>query len=62
MVHDSVDVGSRWPRSSESLILDVPSVLMPHSRNMAINPEHPRMAEVLIEIVTAVPFGNRLSP
>ncbi|WP_290651496.1 RES family NAD+ phosphorylase [Aquisalimonas sp.] len=61
MVDDPADVGSRWLESGESLILDVPSVLLPHSRNMVINPVHPRMAEVSIEILAAVPFDNRLT-
>lgn len=60
MPDDPADVGSRWLASGQSLVLDVPSVLLPHSRNMVINPQHARMAEVVIQIVAAVPFDARL--
>ncbi|WP_067564316.1 RES family NAD+ phosphorylase [Halofilum ochraceum] len=61
MVHEPAETGSRWLASDRSLLLDVPSVLLPCSRNIVINPAHPRMAEVSIEIVASVPFDTRLA-
>jgi RES domain-containing protein len=60
MVHDPARVGSAWLASGDSLGLDVPSVLLPRSRNLVLNPKHPRMDEVTIEVVAAVPFDMRL--
>lgn len=61
MVDNPAETGSRWLMSNRSLILDVPSVLLPCSRNIVINPDHPQMVEVSIEIVAAVPFDMRLT-
>lgn len=39
----SQQVGDRWIRSEESLILRVPSVVMPREHNYLINPNHPNV-------------------
>jgi len=44
-------VGADWIRSRESLLLRVPSAVMPPEHNLLINPVHPEMKEVqIIEI------------
>jgi RES domain-containing protein len=40
--------GAEWVRSRESLLLFVPSAIMPPERNVLINPVHPEMKEVRI--------------
>jgi RES domain-containing protein len=42
----SRDVGTAWAQEGRSLALSVPSLVVPHDRNMLLNPLHPRMAEV----------------
>lgn len=38
--------GTKWAESRRSLILLVPSVIVPEERNILINPEHPDIARV----------------
>lgn len=45
----SLDWGTDWQRRRESLVAEVPSVVVPEESNFLINPEHPEMG--LIEIV-----------
>ncbi|MDZ7801834.1 MAG: RES family NAD+ phosphorylase [Trueperaceae bacterium] len=42
----SRDFGTAWAREGRSLALRVPSLVMPHDRNVILNPLHPRMREV----------------
>lgn len=37
----SIEFGSDWVRSKRSLLLSVPSVIVPEEHNLLINPEHP---------------------
>lgn len=37
----SIDFGSDWVRSKRSLLLIVPSVIVPEETNILINPDHP---------------------
>jgi RES domain-containing protein len=39
-------IGDAWIRSSSSISLRVPSVLLPKESNLLINPRHPRFREV----------------
>jgi RES domain-containing protein len=40
------DLGSAWARAQRTLALRVPSVIIPHERNVIVNPRHPEMARV----------------
>ena len=42
----SQQVGDEWIRSEESLVLRVPSVVVPEEHNYLINPEHPGFGEL----------------
>lgn len=42
------DFGTAWANEGRSLALRVPSLVMPHDRNVLINPAHPRYAEVRV--------------
>lgn len=42
----SLDAGERWLASKQSLLLGVPSVIVPEEHNILINPAHPDIAEV----------------
>ena len=47
-------MGDGWLDQGDTLVLEVPSVLVPEETNLVLNPAHPRMREV--EIVSARPF------
>lgn len=54
------EIGASWIRSKESLLLRVPSVIMPPEKNVLINPAHPEMIGVRIIEVEAYSFDKRL--
>lgn len=41
-------IGDAWLDAGESLVLSVPSAIVPMERNFLLNPEHPEMASVTI--------------
>lgn len=48
-------IGDEWAAASGSLALSVPSVLVPHQRNLLINPAHKEFRSI-IESVRIEPF------
>jgi RES domain-containing protein len=42
----SSDFGARWARSNASLLLRVPSVIVPEESNVLINPRHPDIMRI----------------
>ena len=54
-------LGGAWIRSKESLLLRVPSVIMPPEGNILINPAHPEMIGVRIIKVEPYSPDPRLS-
>ncbi len=52
--------GTNWVRSSESLLLRVPSVVVQHEFNILINPLHPDMKYVTILQVESYKADKRL--
>jgi len=53
-------MGADWVRSGESLLLRVPSAIMPPECNILINPSHPEMKGVKILAVEKYVFEKRL--
>jgi len=47
-------IGNEWLASNESMVLEVPSVVIPLERNLILNPAHPRFSEV--KTIDCVPF------
>lgn len=47
----SVDLGSAWYQSLRSLLLVVPSAIVPEERNVIVNARHPRAAGVSATVV-----------
>jgi RES domain-containing protein len=54
------DLGSAWLERSESVLLCVPSVLVPETMNFLFNPSHPNAAKYRILETIAYPFDPRL--
>jgi RES domain-containing protein len=53
-------IGSEWQRSGESIVLLVPSALIPQEWCMLLNPEHPDTARVMIGYPEPFQFDSRL--
>ena len=54
------DLGSGWAIAMRSLLLRVPSVVVPDEFNILINPKHPDMNRVVISSVESYMFDKRL--
>jgi RES domain-containing protein len=53
-------LGDNWAKSGTSVILAVPSVVIPKELNYLINPRHPDFAKLKIEKPTDFAFDQRL--
>jgi RES domain-containing protein len=53
------NLGDEWLESGRSLLLEVPSVLVPERRNYLINPAHPEMKNLRITARYSHPFDRR---
>lgn len=58
--HEPMATGRDWLRSGDSLILSVPSVVIPEARNLIINPLHPDMGEVGVVDLGVFVFDARI--
>lgn len=56
----SMVFGTRWARENRSLVLYVPSVLVPEERNAVLNPGHPEFAGVKMTIERDFRFDPRM--
>ena len=50
----SKEVGDLWLQSNESLLMSVPSAIVPAERNYLINPTHPEAS--LMKVIHLEPF------
>ena len=53
------DMGRRWIESGESLLLRVPSAVIPWERNVLINPNHKMMKKVKVISIESFGFDER---
>lgn len=59
----SQQFGKKWLKSCKQLVMLVPSVIVPEATNAVINPRHPDIAKVKIQIEREFKFDSRmLSP
>lgn len=52
--HELKMIGDDWHESRSSLVLQVPSAVVPHEMVFLLNPEHPRFSEIAIG--SPIPF------
>jgi RES domain-containing protein len=52
--------GDAWLDSGRTPVLRVPSVIVPESRNLLLNPEHPLAARIIPPVVRPFAFDPRL--
>ena len=57
---NTVAAGDGWIASASSAVLRVPSVLVPNSYNLLLNPRHPHAADARIRSVQPFRFDARL--
>ncbi len=55
-------IGDNWVRSQGSLVLEIPSVVIPTEKNYLINPEHPLVGTLRIHPPHPFAFDKRLIP
>lgn len=60
-VVDTQEIGTRWANGGKSLLLFVPSVLVPEESNVLINPLHPEFRKIKKRVEPFV-FDQRLLP
>lgn len=56
----SMDFGTSWARGGRSLVLYVPSILVPEEHNALINPAHPEFAGVRMTIERDFRYDPRM--
>jgi RES domain-containing protein len=54
------DLGTAWLEKNESVLLRVPSAIVPETLNCLFNPSHPKAAKFRIVEALAYPFDARL--
>jgi RES domain-containing protein len=54
-------IGAGWFDAQRSVVLEVPSAVVPHERNYLVNPLHPRFREVRVGAPEPFPVDPRLS-
>lgn len=55
-------VGDEWLRNERTLALIVPSAILPDSKNVLVNPQHPRKKSIRIISQKPFTFDPRLRP
>lgn len=54
-------VGDAWQGAQASVVLSVPSVIVPEGRNYLLNPAHPQFANLTIDDPKPFRFDARLA-
>jgi RES domain-containing protein len=58
--HEPMLVGKEWLQSSDSLMLSVPSVVIPEAHNFIINPLHPDIEKISVADLGVFVFDARI--
>jgi RES domain-containing protein len=53
-------MGDAWLKKSESVVLQVPSAIIPEEHNYLINPQHPDFSGIKVLAVEKFSFDERL--
>jgi RES domain-containing protein len=53
-------LGDAWVKAGDSVILAVPSVIVPHELNLLLNPRHPDISKIHIRASADFTFDRRL--
>ncbi len=53
-------LGDQWVKAGDSVILAVPSAIVPSELNLLLNPRHPNMAKIHIHAATDFTLDRRL--
>ena len=56
------EMGTAWAAQGRTLVLSVPSAVIPQERNYLINPQHPDFDRISIGVPEAFRFDPRLIP
>lgn len=56
----SQEFGKQWLKSCDQLVMLVPSVIVPEAMNAMINPQHPAMSQVKIQVEREFKFDSRM--
>lgn len=59
-LRETQTIGSDWVREKSSLILEIPSAIVPIDKNYLLNPNHPAFSTIEIIDKVAFNFDNRL--
>lgn len=54
------DIGTNWAESGRSLLLRVPSTVIPQEFNVLVNPAHRMMSDVVVREIEEIPHAGRL--
>ena len=54
------EIGTAWLLANSSLVLKVPSAIMPLSKNILINPGHREMKKVKVKLVNEIAYNPRI--
>lgn len=57
--HWFIETGNQWLRERKELLLMVPSVIIPEEKNILINPHHPEIEKVDIQIIKPFHVDSR---
>jgi RES domain-containing protein len=54
------DIGTDWAKSRRTVVLSVPSVVVPQERNFLLNPRHPEFSKITFHPPKPFVFDPRL--
>ncbi|MCS4510648.1 RES family NAD+ phosphorylase [Xylophilus ampelinus] len=58
----SLDLGDAWLRSAASVLMEVPSAIVPEESNVLVNPRHPDVAAIAVARTRTFACDPRLLP